>query len=194
MEVGIRWKSGLGRCAVTGNICGTDTWSVGQPCKCIPCQAYITALDEVGEVLDETGLTPRQLAEQLKILGTITPCPNCDGSGQNEHGSCCRIPGHARECTCTLCRWKNSRYAAETVEIELKAERERLAERVNSLETERDNLVRALVQIKQYFLDLENGTRDDDLLKRLRNAAHAPFHRVIDAALAEADAKEPGNG
>lgn len=48
----------------------------------------------------------------------------------------------------------------------------------------------ALMQIRHYFIDLENGTQDDDPLKRLRKLAHAPFHRVIDAALSEADAKE----
>lgn len=44
----------------------------------------------------------------LKLIGEITPCLDCDGSGVNDYGSCCRIPGHARECKCVLCQWKNA--------------------------------------------------------------------------------------
>lgn len=29
------------RCLVTKNICGTDTWMKGRPCKCEECQAYL---------------------------------------------------------------------------------------------------------------------------------------------------------
>lgn len=30
------------RCEITGNLCGTDTWAVGQPCKCKACRAWLT--------------------------------------------------------------------------------------------------------------------------------------------------------
>jgi hypothetical protein len=29
------------RCSVTGNPCGTDTWTEGQPCGCPRCQAWL---------------------------------------------------------------------------------------------------------------------------------------------------------
>lgn len=29
------------RCAVTGNPCGTDTWSKGVECQCAHCQAWL---------------------------------------------------------------------------------------------------------------------------------------------------------
>jgi len=29
------------RCKITGNECGTDTWTVGQDCECVECQAWI---------------------------------------------------------------------------------------------------------------------------------------------------------
>lgn len=31
-------------CKVTGNPCGTDTWSVGYPCTCSSCQEYLAGL------------------------------------------------------------------------------------------------------------------------------------------------------
>ena len=30
-----------GRCEVTNNICGTDTWPEGQPCTCLVCQRWL---------------------------------------------------------------------------------------------------------------------------------------------------------
>lgn len=30
-----------GRCSVTGNPCGTDTWTVGKPCRCVACREYL---------------------------------------------------------------------------------------------------------------------------------------------------------
>ena len=36
-----RLEAGEVRCAFTGNPCGTDTWMVGQPCRCAPCQQWI---------------------------------------------------------------------------------------------------------------------------------------------------------
>ena len=53
------------------------------------------------------------LVEALAKFGTITPCKNCDGSGRNQHGSCCRITGHARECKCLVCQWKTAYYQLE---------------------------------------------------------------------------------
>jgi hypothetical protein len=53
------------------------------------------------------------LVEALAKFGTITPCGNCDGSGRNQHGSCCRITGHARECKCLVCQWKTAYYRLE---------------------------------------------------------------------------------
>lgn len=32
-------------CKITGNLCGTDTWTIGQPCKCENCQKYIKLND-----------------------------------------------------------------------------------------------------------------------------------------------------
>lgn len=32
----------FGRCKVTGNVCGTDTWRAGTPCGCAECSAYVT--------------------------------------------------------------------------------------------------------------------------------------------------------
>ncbi len=34
-------RPSTGRCKVTGNPCGTDTWMEGIPCKCESCQAYL---------------------------------------------------------------------------------------------------------------------------------------------------------
>lgn len=47
-----------------------------------------------------------ELSRLRALVGVITPCANCDGSGSNAHGSCCRIPGHAKECACLICQWK----------------------------------------------------------------------------------------
>ena len=55
-----------------------------------------------------------RLTRAASVLGEITYCTNCDGSGQNDHGSCCRIPGHAKECKCLLCEWKNAAYRNTT--------------------------------------------------------------------------------
>jgi hypothetical protein len=33
------------RCHVTKNLCGTDTWKEGEPCKCAGCQAWLAGLD-----------------------------------------------------------------------------------------------------------------------------------------------------
>ncbi len=74
-----------------------------------------------------------------KVLGDVTVCSNCDGSGKNAQGDCCRITGHARECQCTLCQWKNAHYEAEHREITLK--------------TERDLLKTELEQLKKYVND-----------------------------------------
>jgi uncharacterized small protein (DUF1192 family) len=37
-------EASSGRCEVTGNPCGTDTWALGHPCKCGPCQTYVASL------------------------------------------------------------------------------------------------------------------------------------------------------
>lgn len=29
------------RCEITNNPCGTDTWVIGHPCQCNPCQRYV---------------------------------------------------------------------------------------------------------------------------------------------------------
>lgn len=29
------------RCTITANLCGTDTWAAGQPCKCPSCTIYV---------------------------------------------------------------------------------------------------------------------------------------------------------
>lgn len=34
------------RCEITGNPCGTDTWVVGRPCQCNPCQRYVARTTE----------------------------------------------------------------------------------------------------------------------------------------------------
>lgn len=33
-----------GKCAATGNPCGTDTWASGWECQCEPCQRYLLRL------------------------------------------------------------------------------------------------------------------------------------------------------
>jgi hypothetical protein len=53
------------------------------------------------------------LVEALAKFGTITPCLNCNGSGKNQHGACCRISGHAKECKCLACQWKTAYYQLE---------------------------------------------------------------------------------
>ncbi len=30
------------RCEITGNLCGTDTWALGSPCKCAGCQKWLS--------------------------------------------------------------------------------------------------------------------------------------------------------
>ncbi len=34
-------------CEVTRNQCGSDTWTVGQPCQCRMCRAYVLGREEV---------------------------------------------------------------------------------------------------------------------------------------------------
>jgi len=34
------------RCEITNNPCGTDTWVVGRPCRCNPCQRYVARTPE----------------------------------------------------------------------------------------------------------------------------------------------------
>lgn len=62
----------------------------------------------------------------LDLLGPITACPNCDGSGKNAQGDCCRIPGHARGCICVLCQWKDATYQLEGELVRARADMERL--------------------------------------------------------------------
>ena len=38
------------RCLVTGNLCGTDTWMDGGPCRCAECQAWIGSQEPAGRV------------------------------------------------------------------------------------------------------------------------------------------------
>ena len=40
VEAGLRKR---GRCGVTGNPVGTDTWVEGRTCPCEPCQRYVNA-------------------------------------------------------------------------------------------------------------------------------------------------------
>lgn len=62
----------------------------------------------------------------LDLLGPITVCTNCDGSGKNAQGDCCRIPGHACACNCVLCQWKNATYELEGELVRARADVERL--------------------------------------------------------------------
>ncbi len=42
----------------------------------------------------------------------------------------------------------------------------------------------ALLFVKQWFLNLEDGTRPEDPLRAIRSRVHAPVHATIDEALA----------
>ena len=96
-------------------------------------------------------LEAAQENERWRWLGDITPCPNCDGSGKNSHGSCCRIPGHARDCACAVCQWKNAMYRQEAEIAALKA---RIAE---------------LDQIRLLSYELVEGSFEDgDEMQRLK--------------------------
>lgn len=56
-------------------------------------------------------------AQLMKVIGRITSCAICGGSGRASNGgACCRIPGHAKECKCALCQWKNA-YYRETIAL-----------------------------------------------------------------------------
>ena len=63
-------------------------------------QAHVEALDEI-----------KKLRRIVQIIGVVTQCKNCDGSGYTSSGSaCCRITGHAEECLCVVCQWMRSYY------------------------------------------------------------------------------------
>ena len=63
------------RCNVTGNPCGSDTWAVGRPCQCAPCQQY----------LDERSPPCPVCAGRGQFVGVMGPqrCENCRGSGRS---------------------------------------------------------------------------------------------------------------
>ena len=71
----------------------------------------------------------------VKLIGTVTPCSNCDGSGKNAQGDCCRIPGHARECKCLLCQWKDACYRNENDCVNAKCELASAVEAQKTTET-----------------------------------------------------------
>lgn len=51
------------------------------------------------------------------------------------------------------------------------------------------DLLAACKFVKQWFLNLENGTTEDDPLTRLRRRFHKPVHKRLDAAIAKAEGK-----
>jgi queuine/archaeosine tRNA-ribosyltransferase len=56
-----------GRCEVTNNPCGTDTWAVGHPCQCSECQKYLADMTDptspVAAVLRAEALIAAKQAE-----------------------------------------------------------------------------------------------------------------------------------
>lgn len=93
-------------------------------------------MNETGEHLRIKELTAevtRLRAELEAVRGNITPCPNCDGSGRNAQGDCCRIPGHARQCKCILCQWKNACNRNENEANSLRIERGALKSQCDDL-------------------------------------------------------------
>lgn len=81
------------------------------------------ALDSDSDSIDRINELAAERDEALAALGPITPCPNCDGKGEDERGSaCCRIAGHAKECDCLICQWMRSSYANENAANEARAQ------------------------------------------------------------------------
>lgn len=58
------------RCLHTGNPCGTDTWMVGHPCKCVECQLYI-AKQELATLRTQLEERNTQLAAMRLILERV---------------------------------------------------------------------------------------------------------------------------
>ena len=50
-------------------------------------------------------------------------------------------------------------------------------------ESREQRLEKALLFIRQWFNNLEDGTDDEDPLKAIRMRVHAPIHHAIDEAL-----------
>lgn len=72
------------------------------------------ALDSDSDSIDRINELAAERDEARAALGPVTPCPNCDGKGEDARGSaCCRIAGHAKECDCLICQWMRSSYANE---------------------------------------------------------------------------------
>lgn len=122
-----RWMKG----AQAWQLCAED-WSqqyLDQQARIAELEKDNAALHEKAEAAsEEVSLRDIRIAGMEKSLrwvawvGTITPCPFCDGSGNTAQGSCCRIPGHAKACGCALCQWKNACQRWETRIAELEKE------------------------------------------------------------------------
>lgn len=145
--------------------------------------------------LEESPDREQRDREHSARFGVITPCPNCDGSGKNQYGDCCRIPGHSKECACILCQWKNAYYKLEREHVaKLQVERDRyaaleisaqnLCESRDNLREQQKALVEALTPFAQAWDRLDSAQKRQEYGELRLPSADVKHFRAARAALA----------
>jgi hypothetical protein len=65
------------KCKITGNECGTDTWTVGQSCPCESCQIYLMTPEDRLQEISTIGQELEQDAKKWHLVGLggiLTEC------------------------------------------------------------------------------------------------------------------------